>query len=146
MSSDLKGRIQADLNEARKQRDKERTLVLSTILSDLKNRELEAGGSLADDDAVQVIAKAIKQRRDASDQMRDAGREELAAVEDAQAAVLQGYLPEGLSEEEVRAMVREIVAGGATAMGSVMGQLMPRIRGRFDGKEANRVVKEELDG
>lgn len=146
MSSDLKGRIQADLNEARKQRDKERTLVLSTILSDLKNRELEAGGTLADEDAVQVIAKAIKQRKDASDQMRDAGREELAAVEDAQASVLKGYLPEGLTEDEVRAMVREIVAGGATAMGAVMGQLMPKIRGRFDGKEANRVVKEELDG
>ena len=146
MSSDLKGRIQADLNEARKQRDKERTLVLSTILSDLKNRELEAGGTLDEDAAVQVIAKAIKQRRDASDQMREAGREELAAVEDAQAAVLQGYLPKGLSEDEVRAMVREIVAGGAKAIGAVMGQLMPRIRGRFDGKEANRVVKEELDG
>jgi uncharacterized protein YqeY len=146
VSSDLKGRIQADLNEARKQRDKERTLVLSTILSDLKNRELEAGGTLADEDAVQVIAKAIKQRKDAGDQMRDAGREELAAVEDAQASVLKGYLPEGLTEDEVRAMVREIVAGGATAMGAVMGQLMPKIRGRFDGKEANRVVKEELDG
>lgn len=146
MSSDLKGRIQADLNEARKQRDKERTLVLSTILSDLKNRELDAGGTLADEDAVKVIAKAIKQRKDASDQMRAAGRAELAAVEDTQAAVLQGYLPEGLSEDEVRAMIREIVAGGATAMGAVMGLLMPRIRGRFDGKEANRVVKEELDG
>jgi len=146
VSSDLKGRIQADLNEARKLRDKERTLVLSTILSDLKNRELEAGGTLADDDAVQVIAKAIKQRKDAGQQMRDAGREELAAVEDAQASVLQGYLPEGLTEDEVRAMVREIVGGGATAMGAVMGQLMPKIRGRFDGKEANRVVKEELDG
>lgn len=146
MSSDLKGRIQADLNEARRQRDKERTLVLSTILSDLKNRELEAGDAFGDEDAVQVVAKAIKQRKDASDQMRAAGREELAAVEDAQAAVLQGYLPEGLSEEDVRAMIREIVAGGATAMGAVMGQLMPRIRGRFDGKEANRVVKEELEG
>jgi hypothetical protein len=146
VSSDLKGRIQADLNEARKQRDKERTLVLSTILSDLKNRELDAGGTLADEDAVKVIAKAIKQRKDASDQMRAAGRAELAAVEDTQAAVLQGYLPEGLSEDEVRAMIREIVAGGATAMGAVMGLLMPRIRGRFDGKEANRVVKEELDG
>jgi len=144
VSSDLKARIQADLNEARRQRDKERTLVLSTILSDMKNRELEAGGPLAGDDAVQVIARAIKQRKDASDQMRAAGRGELAAVEDAQAAVLQGYLPAGLSEDEVRAMVREIVAGGATAMGAVMGQLMPKIRGRFDGKEANRVVKEEL--
>jgi uncharacterized protein YqeY len=146
VSSDLKGRIQADLNEARRQRDKERTLVLSTILSDLKNRELELGGTSADEDAVQVISRAIKQRKDASEQMRQAGRDELAAVEDAQAAVLQSYLPEGLTEDEVRAMVREIVAGGATAMGAVMGQLMPRIRGRFDGKEANRVVKEELDG
>ncbi|HKJ03711.1 MAG TPA: GatB/YqeY domain-containing protein [Longimicrobiales bacterium] len=146
MSSDLKGRIQADLNEARRQRDKDRTLVLSTILSDLKNRELEAGGTLSDDDGVQVIAKAIKQRKDAGDQMREAGRHELAAVEDAQAAVLQAYLPAGLSEDEVRAMIREIVADGATAMGAVMGRLMPKIRGRFDGKEANRVVKEELDG
>lgn len=146
VSSDLKGRVQADLNEARRQRDKERTLVLSTILSDMKNRELEAGGSLTDEHAVQVLAKAIKQRKDAADQMRQAGREELAAVEDAQAAVLQAYLPEGLTEDEVRALVREIVAGGATAMGAVMGQLMPKIRGRFDGREANRVVREELDG
>jgi uncharacterized protein YqeY len=100
---------------------------------------------MADEDAVQVLAKAIKQRKDASDQMRAAGRDELAAVEDAQAAVLQGYLPAGLSEDEVRATVREIVAGGATSMGAVMGKLMPRIRGRFDGKEANRLVKEELE-
>lgn len=144
MSSELKNRVQADLNEARKQRDKERTLVLSTLLSDLKNRELEMGDGFDDGAAIQVVTRGIKQRRDASEQMRAAGREELAAHEDAQAAVLQGYLPEGLSEDEVRAMVREIVAGGAAAMGAVMGQLMPRIRGRFDGKEANRIVKEVL--
>lgn len=146
MSSELKNRVQADLNEARKQRDKERTLVLSTLLSELKNREMDTGGSLADAAAVQVIGKAIKQRKDASGQMRAAGREELAAVEDAQADILQSYLPEGLSEDDVRAMVREIKAGGAGDMGAVMGQLMPRIRGRFDGKEANRIVKEELEG
>lgn len=146
MSSELKNRVQADLNEARKQRDKERTLVLSTLLSELKNREMDTGGTLADDDAVQVIGKAIKQRKDASEQMRAAGREELAVVEDAQAEILRSYLPEGLSEEDVRAMVREIKAGGAGNMGAVMGQLMPRIRGRFDGKEANRIVKEELEG
>jgi len=145
VSSDLTSRIQADLNEARKQRDKERTLVLSTVLSDLKNRELEAGQAMSEDDAVQVIAKAIKQRKDASEQMRAAGRDELAAVEDAQATVLQEYLPAGLAEDEVRAMVRDIAAGGATSMGAVMGQLMPAIRGRFDGQEANRIVREELD-
>lgn len=146
MSSELKNRVQTDLNEARRQRDKARTLVLSTLLSELKNREMDVDGILEDDEAVKVIAKAIKQRKDASEQMRTAGREELALVEDAQADILQGYLPEGLSEENVRAMVREIKAGGADNMGAVMGQLMPRIRGRFDGKEANRVVKEELEG
>jgi len=146
VSSELKNRVQSDLNEARKQRDKERTLVLSTLLSELKNKEIEMGGGLDAAAAVQVISKGIKQRRDAAEQMRAAGRGELADQEEAQAAVLQTYLPEGLSEEEVRAMVREIVAAGAGVMGAVMGQLMPRIRGRFDGKEANRIVKEELGG
>jgi uncharacterized protein YqeY len=95
---------------------------------------------------VQVISRAIKQRKDASDQFRNAGRGELAAVEDAQAAVLAEYLPEGLSEEEVRALVREAIAGGANQMGALMAHIMPAIRGRFDGKEANRIVREELAG
>jgi len=144
--SELKGRIQADLNEARKARAKERVLVLSTLLSDLRNREIEVAHDLDDDDVVQVVAKAIKQRRDAAEQMRSGGREELAAVEDAQAELLATYQPEGLSDDEVRAIVREIVGRGDMPMGQVMGQLMPRIRGRFDGKEANRIVREELAG
>ena len=144
MATDLKSRIQADLNEARKQRDKVRTLVLSTVLSELKNREIDSRVALDDDGALQVISKAIKQRQDASEQMRDAGRPELADREDGQVEILKAYLPQQLSEEEVRAAVREIVSGGASQMGAVMGQLMPRIRGRFDGKEANRIVREEL--
>ena len=144
MASEIKNRVQTDLNEARRQRDKERTLVLSTLLSDLKNREIELGTEIDDAAAVQVLSKGIKQRRDAAEQMRGAGRGELAAAEDAQVAVLQPYLPQGLSEDEVRSMVREIVAGGAGVMGAVMAQLMPRIRGRFDGKEANRIVREAL--
>lgn len=146
MSSELKNRVQADLNDARRQRATERTLVLSTLLSELKNRELEMGEAMDEAAALQVVSKGIKQRRDAAQQMRAAGREELAANEDAQAAVLKAYLPEGLTEDEVRAMVREIVSGGAAVMGAVMGQLMPKIRGRFDGKEANRIVREVLGG
>lgn len=146
MASELTSRIRADLNQARKLRDKERTLVLSTVLADVRNREIENGGELDDADVVQVLAKAIKQRRDAAEQMRAGGREDLAQREDAQADTLRAYLPAGLSEDEVRTMVREIVAGGAAQMGPVMGQLMPRIRGRFDGKEANRIVREELEG
>lgn len=146
MASELTSRIRADLNQARKLRDKERTLVLSTVLADVRNQEIASEGELEEADVVQVLAKAIKQRRDAAEQMRAGGREDLAQREDAQADTLQAYLPAGLSEDEVRAMVREIVAGGAVQMGAVMGQLMPRIRGRFDGKEANRIVREELEG
>lgn len=146
MPSDLKNRIQADLNQARKDRDRERTLVLSTTMAELKNREIEEGHDLDDDGVTQVLAKAIKQRRDAAEQMRAGAREELAAREDAQAEILKPYLPEALGEEEVRSMVREIMGEGSPQIGAVMGQLMPRIRGRFDGKDANRIVREELEG
>lgn len=144
MSSDIRARIQADLNAARKARDREATLLLTTILSDLRNREIEQRGDLSDEDAVEVLIRAVKQRGEAADQMRQGGREELARREDNQAEKLRDYLPEALSEEEVRAMVREIVADGADALGPVMGRLMPRIKGRFDGGEANRIVREEL--
>ena len=76
--------------------------------------------------------------------MRGAGRDELADREDAEADVLATYLPERMSEDEVRAIVREIIASGVDQMGPLMGRVMPKIRGRFDGKEANRVVREEL--
>lgn len=146
MASELKSRLQSDLNSARKERDKLRTLVLSTILAEVRNKEIDVGGELDDDAVVQVVSRAIKQRKDASEQMRAADRDELADTEDAQAGVLQEYLPEGMSEADVRAIVREIIASGADQMGPLMGQLMPKIRGRFDGKEANRIVREELQG
>lgn len=146
MASELKTRIQSDLNAARKDRDKGRTLVLSTILSEIRNKEIDSGKDLDDDGVVDVVTRAIKQRKDASEQMRDAGRDELAEREEAQIEVLSDYLPEGLDEDEVRAMVRELIDSGADQMGPLMGRLMPRIRGRFDGKEANRIVREELGG
>ncbi|MEX0837007.1 MAG: GatB/YqeY domain-containing protein [Gemmatimonadota bacterium] len=144
MASELKERIQRDLNTARKQRDKDRLLVLSTLLSEIRNKEIDGGKDLDDEGVIQVVSKAIKQRSDAAEQMRDAGREELAEQEEAQAVVLQNYLPAQLTEDEVRELVRGIVAAGAEEMGAVMGKLMPEIRGRFDGKEANRIVREEL--
>jgi uncharacterized protein YqeY len=142
--STLKSRIQSDLNGARKARDKFKTLVLSTLLADLRYREIDDKVEASDDVIVQVISRAIKQRKDAADQMRAGGRPELAENEEAQLAVLASYLPEGLTEADVRAFVREAVAGGANQIGAVMASLMPKIRGRFDGKEANRIVREEL--
>lgn len=120
--------------------------MLSTTLSEIRNHEISTGGDADDEAVVRVVAKAIKQRRDSAEQMRAGDREELAVKEEAEAAVLADYLPEGLSEDEVRAMIQEIVAAGAEGMGAVMGQLMPRLRGRFDGGAANRLVREILSG
>lgn len=144
MSSALKDRIQEDVKQARKDRDKARVLVLTTLWSEVRNKEIDGRGELDDDGVVQVISKGIKQRKDAAEQMRGAGRPELAEQEEAQAAILETYLPKQLSEDEVRALVREAIASGADQMGPLMGKIMPQIRGRFDGKEANRVVREEL--
>jgi hypothetical protein len=144
VASALKTRIQGDLNTSRKERDKLRTLVLSTVLSDMRNKEIDQGSELSDDDALQVVVKAIKLRNEASSQMRAAGRGELADKEDAQAEILSVYLPEGLDEDEVRALVRGLIESGNDQMGPLMGLVMAEIRGRFDGKEASRIVREEL--
>jgi len=143
MADPLKTRLQSDLNLARKSRDRGRTLVLSTTLAELKNLEIETGRDAGDEDATLVLTRAIKRRREAADQMRGP-RPELAQKEEAEAEILKAYLPEGLSEDQVRALIREAIADGATQMGEVMGKVMPKLKGRFDGKEANRLVREEL--
>ncbi len=130
--------------EARRAKDRARTLVLSTMLAEVRNREIEAGRELGAEDVVAAVAKAVKQRREAAAQMRAAGREELARREEQQAEVLQEYLPSELSEADVRGLVREIVDAGASHLGAVMGRLMPKIRGRFDGKAASEIARQEL--
>jgi uncharacterized protein YqeY len=146
LSAPLKTRLQADLNEARKARDKLRTLVLSTTLSELRNREIELGEAADEAEVISVVTKAVKRRKEAAEQMRAGAREELAEKETREAEILSEYLPEGLSEQEVREIVREILAEAPRELGPVMGKLMPRLKGRFDGKEANRIVREELAG
>jgi len=142
--SSLKARLQDDLTTARKAREKLRTQVLSTVLADLRYKEIDAGDELDEEGVQAVVAKAIKQRKDAAQQMRDGGRPELAEGEETEAEILAEYLPPPLSEDEVRGMIREAIAGGADNMGALMGRIMPQIKGRFDGKEANRLVREEL--
>ncbi len=144
MSSPLKNRLQSDRNEARKGREKLRTLVLSTTLSELRNREIELGKEAEDSDVLTVITKAVKRRKEAAALMRSGSRNELAEKEEAEAEMLSVYLPEALSEDEVRQIVQDIVGEGLREMGPVMGRLMPRLKGRFDGREANRIVREVL--
>ena len=141
----LKERLRDELNAARRERDKERTLILTTTLSEVRNREIEMGRDATDEDVQEVVQRAVKRRREAAEQMRAGDREDLAAKEDAEAQLLMKYLPAQLSEDEVRGYVREAIAAGADNMGAVMGRIMPRIKGAFDGKAANRIVKEELE-
>lgn len=112
LSSDLEVRIQSDLADARRARDKTATVLLTTTLSELRNRRIDQRGQLSDQDAIEVLARAVKQREESTEQMRAAGREDLASREEAEAVRLREYLPSALEEEAVREMVREIVASG----------------------------------
>ena len=140
----LSSRIRDDLNVARRERDKLRTTVLTTMLSEIRNKEIEVQHELTDEDVVEVLNRQIKRRREAAEQMRGGGREELAQKEEQEAEMLKAYLPAQLSEEDARMIVREAIAGGASDVGSVMKAVMPKLKGKFDGKETNRLVREEL--
>lgn len=144
MADLLKDRLRADLNSARRERDKLRTTVLTTFLSEIRNREIELGKEVGDDEVQALVTTSIKRRREAAEQMRAGAREELAAKEDQEALMLQAYLPPQLEEMDVRALVREAISAGAADLGSVMKAVMPKTRGRFEGKELNRIVREEL--
>jgi uncharacterized protein len=145
IGSTLKERLRADLIIARKERDKPRTLLLTTTLSELRNREIEMGGDAADADVVEVVGRAIKRRKEAAEQMRAGGRDDLAEKEEQEAVSLGTYLPPPLDDETVRGLVREAIAAGATTVGAVMSVIMPQIKGRFDGRDANRIVRDALE-
>ena len=136
--------LRAAMNAARKAQDKDRTLVLGTILANLKNREIDLRRPATDDEVVEVLRKGIKIRREAIEQYQAGGRTDLADAEQAQIKVLEEFLPPAVDPEEIRAAVREVIAGGAKDLGKVMGQIVPRYKGRADGKLINQIVREEL--
>jgi uncharacterized protein YqeY len=146
MAGSLKDTIREDLNAARRDRDKLRTTLLTTLLSEIRNKEIDLGHELGDEEVHGVTTTAIKRRRESAEQFRAGNREELAVKEEQEAALLQAYLPPQLGEDEVRALIREAIAGGASDVGGVMKQVMPKTRGKFDGKELNRLVREGLAG
>jgi uncharacterized protein YqeY len=137
-------RLAAALNEARKARDQARTLLLSTILADLKNREFELRHPLTDEEAVEVLRRGVKKRHEAAEQFAAGGRPDRSAVELAEVKALEAFLPALAPPEEIRAAVREAIDGGAKDLGKVMGVVMPRFKGRADGKLINQIAREEL--
>jgi len=142
----LADRLRAAMNEARKQRDQARTLLLSTILSDVKNREIELNHPPSDEETADVLRRGIKKRRESVEVYEKVGRLEAAATERAEITALEQFLPASIPPEEIRAAVQEAIAAGAKDMGKVMGAVMPKFKGRADGKLVNQIVREELAG
>lgn len=137
--------LQASTIGARKARDKDRTLVLTTVMADIKNHQIELQRELTDEDVTTVLRKAVKMRQDSVEQYGAGGREDLAAKEAAEIEVLKVFLPPEIDPAEIRVAVRAAIDGGADTMGPVMGQVMPQFRGRADGKLINQIVREELE-
>src|ERR671915_976935 len=136
--------LRAALNAARKAQDKDRTLVLGTILANLKNREIELRRPATSEEVADVLRKGIKIRREAVEQYTAAARQDLAQVEAAQIKVLEEFLPPAVDPEEIRAAVRSAIGGGARGIGKVMAPVLPKYKGRADGKLINQIAREEL--
>ncbi len=137
--------LQAALASSRKAQDKDRTLLLGTLLAAIKNRQIDLRRDLTDDEVIDVLRKGIKMRSDAAEQYDKGARPELAEKERAEIRIIEGFLPPPPDPEEIRGVVRQVIAAGATDLGRVMGQVLPQFKGRADGRVINRIVREELE-
>ena len=144
MMSELFSKIQNDLNAARKAQDKARTLVLGTVLSELKNREIELRRDLTNEDVTEVLQKSIKKRRESIELFAKANREDLAAKERAEVETLDAYLPAQATDDDLRSAVRAAIAAGANNVGVVMGKVLPQFKGRAEGSRLSAIAREEL--
>ncbi|QIA27942.1 GatB/YqeY domain-containing protein [Thermaerobacter sp. PB12/4term] len=146
----LKERLEQDMKEAMKAREagKTRLSVIRMARAAIKNEEIERGHPLSDDEVLQVLAREKRQRQEALEEYRRAGRQDLVEQMEEEIQVLASYLPEPLTEAELTLLAEEVIAQvgarGPQDMGKVMGQLMPRIRGRAEGSDASRIVRELL--
>jgi uncharacterized protein YqeY len=152
----IKQRLDADLKTAMKERDSRRVSCIRMLKSKLLEREVALRGKhgtdyqIADDEALVVISTYAKQRRDSIEGYEQGGRDDLVAAERAELEIVAQYLPEQLSADELRAMVREAIAesGAQTVkdLGAVMKLVVPKTKGVADGKLVSRLVRELLDG
>ncbi|MCJ7709444.1 MAG: GatB/YqeY domain-containing protein [Chloroflexi bacterium] len=144
----LRERLQADTTAAMRSGDALRRDVLRMVQNTIYNTEKAKKLTLSEDEILGVVVREVKTRRESIEAFRTGGREDLAAKEEAEIAILADYLPQALTDEELRALVDEGVAatGAASArdLGKVMGWLSPRIRGRADGKVASGLVAQAL--
>jgi len=144
----LAEQLAEDLKMAMKSRDKVRLSVVRMVRAAVRNQEIDKGQGLTDEETLAVIQKELKQRRDSLEAFQQANRSDLAEQTLLEIDILNEYLPKQLTSEELADVVKEVIASvGATGkadMGKVMGQLMPKIRGRADGKAAQALVQQYL--
>jgi len=146
----IKDTLSADLKEAMKAKDAVKVSTIRMVMSAVKNKEIDAGKPLDDEAMVGVLSTAAKQRREAIEQFRKGGREDLAEKEAAELGIIESYLPEQMSAEDVEVAVKKAIsdtgASSAKDMGRVMKELMPVLKGKADGKLINELVKKHLGG
>lgn len=147
----LTEKIQNDLKDAMRTKDEQKLSVIRMLKSAIQYYEINKGGSgykATDEDIIEVIEKEVKKRRESIEMYKQGGRPELAEKEQSELEVLQQYLPEQLSEEEIKKLVDEAVEQtGATEMkdmGKVMGVLMPKLKGKADSSLVSQIVKSKL--
>lgn len=146
----LQDEISADLKDAMRAKDEAKLSSLRLVLTAIKKREKEVLRSLEDQEVISVISTQIKQRRESIDQYRKAGRKDLVKAEENELQVLQAYMPEQLTEEEMSQALDQVIAevGAASMkdMGKVMKAAMAKLAGRADGRVINEMVKVKLSG
>lgn len=142
--SDLLARLSAALVTARKAQDKERTLVISTLVAQAKDHALKIDHPLGDADVTDVLRKGLKTRLDSIEQFEKGARPDLAEREKAQSKIIAEFLPAAIDPAEVKAAAKAAVAGGAKDIGALMKVLMPQFKGRADGKVINEAAREAL--
>jgi uncharacterized protein YqeY len=148
----LKDQIMADLKQAMKAKEQDRLRVLRSLKSKLLEREIserqEGEASLSDEQTIEVLMKAAKQRKESIEQFEKGGRDDLVQSEKEELEIINSYLPEMLSEEEVRKVaqqkINQLGAENMADMGKVMGAMMQELKGKAEGSLVSKVVKEEL--
>ena len=146
----LKGQIDADYKAAMKARDDLKVSVLRLLRSAIHNAEIDKQRALTDDEILGVIQSEVRKRRESIEAFQQGGRQDLVEREQAELAILESYLPKALTREELEALVRETVrevgALSVRDMGKVMSALMPKVKGRADGRKVSNLVRQILEG
>lgn len=144
----LSERLNEDMKQAMRSKDKFKLSTIRMIRATIKNQEIDLKRTLDDAEVLDILSREIKQRKDSLQEFQKAGRDDLAETVEAEIVIVAEYLPAQLAEEEVKAIVQQTIqetgASSKADMGKVMAALMPKVKGRADGKLVNQVVQQCL--